>query len=374
MTGHARRKEIDGVRGVAALAVFGFHAWLYTLPVVAASRRSTVGDFVLHELRLGLVLFFVLSAYLLFAPWAGERAAPRARAFLRHRAARILPGYWLALAGSTALLWDLAGTPGVRLPPAESLGLFAVLAQNASSATVMKLDPPMWTLAVEASFYLCLPALGALAVRLRNGHLVVPLGFAAAGIAWNAVTQSHGLGMTWTKTLPAMAPYFACGMLAAAAHARRPAAKSRSAVAAAVFAVGVSLITTDAVAQSLQAAGMPRMVPLALRDLPAALGCALALWALPAVAVVRRALSSRLVASVGTVSFGLYLWHVPVLLWLRGNELLPLDPIGATIVALPTSLAIAAASWHLLERPAIRWSRTVGRPRPAGRVRAVAGA
>ena len=345
-----RRLEIDGVRGLAALSVFGFHAWLYTLPVVAASRRASVSDYALHELRLGLVLFFVLSAYLLFAPWAGGSPAPRAGSFLRHRAARVLPAYWLALVGSVALVWGLGGTPGLRLPPAESLGLFAVLGQNLTQATVMKLDPPMWML-------------GALAMRVPRGRIVVPLAVCVAGVLWNGVARANALGMTWTKTFPAMAPYFACGMLAVVAARRYPPRSVSRRVVTLALVVGVSLVAADAAAQSVQAAYGSRVIPAVLRDLPAAAGFALALWALPAVRVLQRLLATRSIAAVGTVSFGLYLWHVPVLLWLRGNALLPLSPAGAVLVALPVSLLLAAVSWRLVERPAIAWARRPGRAR-----------
>src|SRR3954451_1804724 len=62
----ARSSALDALRGVAALSVFVFHAWLYTLPVVDAGDRHGAGAFALHELRLGLVLFFVLSGFLLY--------------------------------------------------------------------------------------------------------------------------------------------------------------------------------------------------------------------------------------------------------------------------------------------------------------------
>src|SRR3954463_10135531 len=180
--GSSRSTAVDALRGAAALGVFIFHAWLYTLPQPRAGNRDAPGDFALHELRLGLVLFFVLSGFLLFGPWAkaslGDGRGPRLKEDLRRRAARILPASYVALVGSIALLWSLEGTPGVRPPPAEGLPLFAVFAQNTSGSTVMKLDPPMWTLAVEVSFYLVLPLLGWMALRLartRRSQALVPL-------------------------------------------------------------------------------------------------------------------------------------------------------------------------------------------------------
>src|SRR3954452_11087302 len=177
-----RAAAIDGLRAIAALTVVAYHAWLYTLPRITAAHRETLGDQVIHEFRLGLVLFFVLSGFLLYQPWVRSALtgvpAPRLGAYLLRRAARIVPAYYLAVAGSIALLWSVKGAPGVRFPPTGDLWTFALFAQNFSDATVLELDPPLWTLGVEASYYLALPALGWLALRLRHsgraGQLVVP--------------------------------------------------------------------------------------------------------------------------------------------------------------------------------------------------------
>ena len=146
-----RLASLDGLRGLAALSIFVFHGWLYTMPQPSATARSTVGDYAVHELRLGLVLFFVLSGFLLSRPWfaaaLGERRPPSIGRYARSRAARILPAYYAALGGSILLLWGLQGTPGLRLPPADELPLFIVFGQNLSPGSVMKLNPPMWSLA-----------------------------------------------------------------------------------------------------------------------------------------------------------------------------------------------------------------------------------
>jgi peptidoglycan/LPS O-acetylase OafA/YrhL len=81
-----------------------------------------------------------------------------------------------------------------------------------------------------------------------------------------------------------------------------------------------------------------------------------------------RLLAARPVAWTGQVSYGVYLWHVPLLLYLRAHGLLPLDPIGAFVVVAPVAIAIAALSWYAVERPvqerARRATRTPTR-RPA---------
>jgi len=60
---------------------------------------------------------------------------------------------------------------------------------------------------------------------------------------------------------------------------------------------------------------------------------------------------------IGTVSFGLYLWHVSVIWSLRTAHLLPLDPISALPIALAPSLALTAGSWYLVKQPVLRHVR-----------------
>ena len=369
-----RSAAIDGLRAVAALSVVMYHSWLYTLPHVTAAHRAALSDQVLHELRLGLVLFFVLSGFLLYQPWVRSALAgapaPRLQDYLLRRAARILPAYYVAVAGAIALVWSLAGTPGVRLPSAGALWTFLVFAQNFSDATLLKLDPPLWTLAVEVSFYLALPALGWLALRLRHsgrsGQLAVPLAFLLFGFAYNHAID--GGAADWpTKVLPAMAQYFAIGMIAAVlAHGREPGAR----MTRALFAGGALLVLGDAWwAADAATRGSHGALLHVLRDAPAAAGFACIVAAAARTTRPPRLLSARPVAWTGNVSYGVYLWHVPLLLFLRGHHVLPLSPIGALVVVTPLSVAVAAASWYGIERPvqerARRAAPRVRQPAPA---------
>jgi peptidoglycan/LPS O-acetylase OafA/YrhL len=366
-----RNRALDGLRGLAALSVLAFHAWMYSRPVPTAGGRETVADTVLHELRIGLVLFFVLSGYLLYRPWAAGRP-PTLERYALARTLRIVPAYLVALAGAVVLLWPIPHAAGVRLPPAEQLPLFLVFAQNLSEQTVMRLDPPMWTLAVEVSFYAVLPLLGAAALRLRGGRALVPLALLGAGVAYNAwLARMPVVTQPAVKSLPAMAPYFALGMLAAVALAhRQPGPRAR----AALIAAGLALVLGDLVWQAALAAdGRSDLWPRILRDGPAAAGFAAIVAAAAAGGAgwEGRVLGWRPLAGVGTVSYGLYLWHVPLLLWLRAHGLLPLDALGALLVVTPVALVAATASWRLVERP---WLRPgLRRPRPPSRAPGAAG-
>jgi peptidoglycan/LPS O-acetylase OafA/YrhL len=356
-----RTASLDGLRGLAALSIFVFHGWLYTMPEPSATQRSTVGDYAVHELRLGVVLFFVLSGFLLSRPWFAAaldgRRPPNLGRYARTRAARILPAYYVCLAGSILLLWGLEGTPGLRLPPVEELPLFFVFGQNLAPGTVMKLNPPMWTMAIEVSFYALLPAIGWLALRVaprRRSLALIPLALIAVGFAYNWAIAGHGLSMTFSKQLAAMVPYFALGMLAAlVAHGRTIDMSTKRLLVCA----GVAVVVADAFAKAAAPANGLDLTMLfsIVRDVPSAIGFALIVGAL-ATAPRSAVLGGSALAALGTISYGFYLWHVPVYMVLRGYGLLPLDPVLGTAAALVPSLALSALSWFVCERPVLRWS------------------
>jgi peptidoglycan/LPS O-acetylase OafA/YrhL len=94
-----------------------------------------------------------------------------------------------------------------------------------------------------------------------------------------------------------------------------------------------------------------------LLDLPAAAGFAV-IVAVAAASVLRlRILDSRTVAAAGTISYGIYLWNVPVLLILRSMGLLPLETLAALPIVIAISIGLGSLSWFAIERPAIAWGR-----------------
>jgi peptidoglycan/LPS O-acetylase OafA/YrhL len=93
-----------------------------------------------------------------------------------------------------------------------------------------------------------------------------------------------------------------------------------------------------------------------LRDLPSGVGFALIVGAVAATPS-SRILGGRVLASLGAISYGFYLWHVPILLFMRGHGLLPLDPVLGTFAAIGPVLAVSTLSWVALERPIIGWAR-----------------
>jgi peptidoglycan/LPS O-acetylase OafA/YrhL len=135
-----------------------------------------------------------------------------------------------------------------------------------------------------------------------------------------------------------------------------------------LVAAGVAIVIADAFTKAAAPAhGLDlTMLFSIMRDVPSAIGFALIVGAL-AVAPRGAVLGGTAFAALGTISYGFYLWHVPVYMVLRGYGLLPLDPVLGTAAALLPSLALSALSWFVLERPVLRWSAR--RARRAARLR-----
>jgi peptidoglycan/LPS O-acetylase OafA/YrhL len=161
---------LDGVRGVAVLLVIWSHLRGLTLagPWHWIQLLKDLSGFV------GLYLFFVLSGFLLFLPYARALVAgtvwPSTWRFYQRRMLRILPVYYAVL--SVPLLLALyarvthaggALSPGTLVP---NLLLLQDLNQRAW-AFIMYFDTPLWSLAVEWQYYLVLPLL-ALGLRLMH--------------------------------------------------------------------------------------------------------------------------------------------------------------------------------------------------------------
>src|SRR5947207_3107840 len=370
----ARNDALDGLRAIAALGVLTFHVWLYRVGD-PPGPRTTVKDHLLFQGNLGLICFFVLSGYLLYRAFArasltGERAD--LGGYARRRVARIVPAYYACVAGCL-LLFAIVGYSDT-LPPSSGIPLFAVFGENYSMDTLMKIDPVMWTLCVEAAFYVVLPLLGLAAFLLgprrigQQALLLVVLVAVTAG--WNQFAHARDLGPIASKSLVPYLGHFALGMLVALWIERRRLARGAASVlgpraTAALVAAGVALIAWNAYVYEAWADDSFSRVVLA--KLPTALGFALVVAAAaggsgPAVGWLR----ARPLVAVGIVSYGIYLWHLPLILVVRELGLLPPALLPRFAVVLALALSVATLSWKLLERPLIeRAARRRGRARGA---------
>lgn len=359
----ARSASLDGMRALAAISVLAFHVWLYQ-DAGAPNPRAAFSDKLLFEMNMGLICFFVLSGFLLYQAFAraslGSSGPVEMKGYVRRRVSRIVPAYYVNLIGCLLLFWAVGLTSLV--PSAEHLPLFAVFSQNYSPETVMRLNPVTWTLSVEAALYLTLPLIGLLAVRLgprRAGlHVAFLMLLIGVTVLWNAYVWKHNWLPIGRKVLPTYIGHFALGMLAALWFERRRRDGElplRPLATAGLLAAGAALVVLQAVWRETDFANYTNVV---LTGLPAAAGFALMIAAVaagrgPAVAW----LSARPLVAIGVVSYGLYLWHLPLLLAARELGLLRGGFALRFVIVFALAGAAAALSWRYVEQPLIRRSR-----------------
>ena len=153
---------LDGVRAFACLIVIWFH--IYRIPRDLSIWNSPplahplLNSF-LYFGKYGVTLFFVLSGFLLFMPFAEallfEKKWPSVRQFYLRRIFRIMPAYYLSL----ILIVLLFQRQYLQSQHWQELGLFFTFLMDSSQATFKQLNAPFWTLAVEWQFYMLLPLL-----------------------------------------------------------------------------------------------------------------------------------------------------------------------------------------------------------------------
>jgi peptidoglycan/LPS O-acetylase OafA/YrhL len=345
--------------------VLGFHVWLYRPDGLPGPRRA-LGDKVLFELNLGLICFFVLSGFLLFRPFA--RAAltgsPRLdlRGYALRRAARILPAYYACLVGALAL-YEIVGA-GRLVPPAGQLATFLFFGQSYSPNTLTAVNAVTWTLCVEVVFYLLLPLLGWAVIRLGPRHVraqaALLLSLVAVSVGWNAITHFSGWGPVASKSLPAYIGDFSFGMLAAlwieglGVRRRDRAAAGPGRAAGLLLAVSGGALVA-ATGYWHERWGSHTLAHQLLTDMPAAAGFALLVAALACARGSAPSLfRARPLVGAGVISYGLYLWHIPLILVLIELGLLPGSLAPRLAVVLGLTVGAAWLSWRLIERPALR--------------------
>lgn len=365
------------LRGIAALAVVFHHSWsLGTMP-------RFPGYWVVEGFGTwGVSLFFMLSGFLLADHfWRGEREG-RLRTFYVRRIFRIVPAYYLNIAvlflffAQHGALFSRSGAEQV----ASNLTFTQYLRPD--TASNLNVNGVLWTLTIEAILYLVMPLLAWIVGRTFGlGALMLIV----IGLSYRLYVARAGGGLQ----------DFYFGVGAEPVNARLYLARQFLGVLP-LFALGIGLKWLTTQRRLRMTIPLPRWFPssvaILLLLIPSILWLVfverasfythwvwftgfdfvLCVLFVPAILFVASPLAAstrpdRAAVWLGERSYGLYLWHFPIILSVygRGPLLSPPD-VGNWLwkMALILSLSLTAAhfSWKLLEEPAQRagrrWARS----------------
>ena len=367
--------SLDGLRGIAVLAVVVFHF----------SPEVAPGGF------LGVDIFFVLSGFLITSLLVSERERTQRislRSFWLRRARRLLPALFLLLIvlGAYALLSasevdaNQIGEDGLAALGYVANWHFIVSGQGYVEQFLASSPSPFrhtWSLAIEEQFYVIWPLIvagvGVLVARgiARPGRSRRRLRTALAVLCLVLGVISLGLMVTLFDEGDPNRVYYGTDtrafllLLGAAVGAltagrltiTRTSLRTLLVVAGTVAAVGVGVLlaTVETTDIWLYQGGYGIVAVLVALVLAAA--------AQPGLNPLGYALRAKPLVWLGLISYGVYLWHWPISLWLTEQET-SLD--GPALFALRSvvTLTIAIASYFVVEQPIRRGNLRVWTSKP----------
>jgi peptidoglycan/LPS O-acetylase OafA/YrhL len=364
-TGTQRFDELEAYRGLAALCIIVFHTYQYSRQGQNLSTYVYEGT-AFHSLFSGLHMsgvFFTLSGFLLFLPFVraalsqeGQRSV---RSFLIRRFVRILPLYYLAL--FTVWSWRFVDYPG----QVTDLLLHMTFTHPFHPTYVFWTIGPTWSLAVEVHFYLFLAGFGPLLYWLcskvarpqqRQMIILTFLGlFFVGSIAfkWWVLQNPQIATINYLYSLPAKFDVFALGMfLAFIVSLRGEQPLFGKNIARCLQLGGLTLLLVTISTSSLH--------PVAHLFHATAIGLGTILLMSsttlgPRGSRLERALQLPALSFIGTISYGIFMLHEPLMIELGRHSLL----ISSMPEAFPTnaltliciSLLAATLSYYLIEQP-----------------------
>ncbi|MEY2451341.1 MAG: hypothetical protein QOD92_915 [Acidimicrobiaceae bacterium] len=346
--GHGRlayRPALDGLRALAVLAVIAYHdnyAW-------------AKGGF------LGVDLFFALSGFLITTLLVLEyrpTSTIRLAAFWTRRARRLLPAVLLVLCFVAAYTrfavvpWERVSVRDDGIASLLYVTNWRFIMDGQSYFHLFSAASPlrhMWSLAIEEQYYLVWPLVVLACLHLRRGSLRLLAYVCAAGALLSVISMAA----RFTPADPTSA-YYATdarahtlligALLALLFTAWQPPARVRAALAAlsvaALAAVLVAWHSASGTAAAYYRGGSAAFA------LVAVLVIAGALQPGPLSAI----LSVKPLVWVGRISYGLYLWHWPINVWLVPSRV-ALGPDALNLLRLAVTVVAAVISYFLVERP-----------------------
>jgi peptidoglycan/LPS O-acetylase OafA/YrhL len=373
----------DGLRAIAAISIVMVHT-----AFVSGFTSTSSGGIYTARLEIGVTVFFLISGFLLYRPFAAShiagRAAPATGRFWMRRFLRIVPAYWVAF---TIVSYVMRGDIHLLHGFSNDLVYYG-FAQIYFPHVVLTGVTQAWSLNTEISFYLFLPiyATGLALGRARRSDAAqllielvgvatligISIGFRAFAFHQHTV-EAHVMPL-W---LPAWLDMFGLGMLLAVvsswlAHRdRRPRVLWHPLMPYASWALAGAAFWAVAHVDIPIAPIYPDHlgINLARQSLYGAFALFLLL---PAVfgpqprGLVRRFLACKPMVGLGLISYGIYLWHQGWILiylqWAHRNLSFPFGLPWWQLFfgVLGLAAASAAGSYVLIERPILQMKDRIG--------------
>ncbi len=355
---HPRIKELDGLRGVAVLAVIDCH-YLVWYPAVGS-----------HYGWLGVDIFFVLSGFLITSILVELRDREHYfKSFYSRRALRIFPSYYLGIFVYLAVSFAL-GKPGTFGLWSQYIFYYVSLYLHKPMPLIGRpLGVPiaagfgltvLWSLSVEEIYY----TIWAPIVRFTSETIfciiLIGMVIAAPPLRWWLHTGGHECFLFYCR-MDALAYGSAIALLVR--HRRiSPRIWSRSDK---LFDwLTIALVPFSVVFWSITGGSPENRVVSTFGLILADVSFALITYAL-----IRRAGNNQLwvrffrakwLRSIGMVSYSLYLFHYP--LSILSNELVAklhlsrrVDAVSSTLLGIAMSFAVAYGLWYGMESRILRW-------------------
>jgi peptidoglycan/LPS O-acetylase OafA/YrhL len=331
------RREIDGLRAVAVLAVIFFHAGFHTFS----------GGFV------GVDVFFVISGYLITTLIVSEMSHGRFSIvdFYERRSRRLLPSLFLVMAVSIPLAW-VTLLPVDLISFSKSLVAVALFASNfffwrdgGYFETAAELKPLLhtWSLAVEEQYYLLFPPFLMIMWRLGKGRILwLMLFLTLSSLSFAQISSSHQPVADFFL-LPTRAWELAIGVIVALYMSDKDDA-AVSPVSRRFFSTAGLVLVVSSVFIFQKDTPFPSVYGL----IPT-IGTAFIILFSGPDTFVGRLLGSKPFVGIGLVSYSAYLWHQPLFAFALYHFSRPSTFMMLCLAA--SSLVLAVFSWKYIEKP-----------------------
>lgn len=361
-------KGLDGLRGMAALAVFVSH---YDQIIFIDQQ---VGPFDVGQLaengKFAVSIFFTLSGFLLSLPYwehllyGGQ--SPNIKRYISHRLARILPAYYCCL----TILLILSGEWRLAFIYPDAILHYTFLF-NYTEFTIFSINSAFWTIAVEVQFYLLLPFLFiCLGKFVSKAWLIMILIIVTSYSVHSLLLSAFDLNIEWpfdrrinwinadgavlSQSLLAHLPHFCLGILAAwLVKVQNRVIKPNDVNHDALFLI--SLVTVIIILST--PAYDYILIPYGRYGFPlATVLAAIIIVSIPQSSMALKLFDNLMARKLGELSYGIYLYHLPILNCTEQTmKAIAYQPTEHWIVfagsGLTLTLLTAFLSYRLIERP-----------------------